>query len=1506
MVTHTPPSAYAAAQDALIGARLPYWLRSASVEQLAPLQDAMGLSLYFRQRVRQLLAGLQGIDRFAEPLLVQALRARFGAALDIHRLRFRLGHREPVITSQPIGYPVTVPVYAEIGLFEAALRNFTAAEAEAGGQLPGNGLVDPLDAQAKLPCAQQFASLCRELDLGGRYQRHLQGILEPADGEARRQVLSLLARARRYGMLADAHVARIKGALNEAELQLLVRLCGLHRAPTLEGSPVIAKRLSLLGCTLEQIVVLDVRDESLSPLYSTSRRVLVHIPDDPQAPWQAFPDLRHFANALGKRLRTPQYQRFFSRFVRRRDSQRFFASVVQGYQGVSELANIDLEARMHAYPEPLFDSLARARIGQIKDDAAMIAVPKAEVDRQVQREHAQRLAAEGWTLLNLAGLFVPVIGAALLAVSAWELLGEVYHGIEAWHEGETTEALEHLFNVAIDVAVVAATAAGITLVRNAWSRSSLVDSLLPAQLEDGSTRLYKLDLAAFRSEAPPPQAVPDAQGIHRLGAQAWIEMDGHHYPIVQRAGDGRWQLRPQGGHGPLLCHNGAGAWRLWSEQPARWDDPHRLFRRLGGPFARLDDEQIDQLMTAHGLEASHLRALHVQGQAPEAQLVDSVERVLLEQRIRELVGRLRGGEPVSDRFVLQHAQALPGAAGLPDQGLAELAWNLRRPLFQRLYESAQGRDKPGVATLRRAFPGLHGRAAEALLEAARVADRRRLLDTGRVALRLAESARTSVGQIRVARVFEALYLDTLQTGDLARVALAMARQLPGAPAGRWRLFEGSVQGPLLLVLEQGEEGGGFDLLHRDGRFQLLDEQGQVLAGWGELFEVIAAAYGDRQRDAMGIGEPFAHNLRVLVGRLAARQRDAVARLLGQGEPIGWFRPPRRLDDGRVGYPLSGRGASRGRPQALFARVRAVYPTFDDAQIDAWLQEVRRSGRQVESELARLGHEFEALDDHLRAWSEQPASGMQRRERRHFAQVLLSCWQRRGPQLFDQRGQATGYRLSIWALSLERLPELPEAVSFPHIHELSLMGLGLREMPQRFLGAFPNLQVLELASNRLTRLPPGLEALTSLRELDLYDNRVVLDTEQAMTLANGEMLEFINLSRNPLGRTFPLYRLDRLRRLYLRATGINELPPALMDRLELTIADLRDNQITTLPERFYRAPIWVGRTVMLTGNPLDEQAAQRLEAFSQAHGMPAPQVAGPSSMSLRRRWLDAADSVQRAVQSSTWDELEAEDGADDFFAMLARLLETVDFRDHRQVLANRVFTLLQSMCRYEGLRSELFSQARMPLTCQDSVILSFSALELRMLVWQARVDAAAGGQEQALVRLGRQLWRLDEVERIALEDIQARRAAGSDPDEIEVSLAYRLALRDALDLPGQPADMAYADVAGLDRSRIDQARERVLALQTPERLAQSLVERDFWQEHLLRAHAEVFEALDAPFHRRVEALMERSSALPEGQYLARMNSIGSERQAARRERMLALTRIALAEAPPASDDTPGAS
>ena len=223
---------------------------------------------------------------------------------------------------------------------------------------------------------------------------------------------------------------------------------------------MVVKQLRVLGCDLEQIVVLDVIDVGL--LRNSSQRVLVYIPGDPDGPWSAHDNLLRFARTvLGQRLRKADYRAFFRRFVRRRDSQRFFAPVIEGYRDLAIWANIDLDEHMHAYALPVFDTLGSRQVKQIRDDAAMIAVPVADLDRQVQAEHDQRLASEGWTLLNLAGFFVPAIGAALLAITAWQLLGEVFHGIEAWHEGDDSEALEHVLNVGKDVAAIAVTAVGV-------------------------------------------------------------------------------------------------------------------------------------------------------------------------------------------------------------------------------------------------------------------------------------------------------------------------------------------------------------------------------------------------------------------------------------------------------------------------------------------------------------------------------------------------------------------------------------------------------------------------------------------------------------------------------------------------------------------------------------------------------------------------------------------------------------------------------------------------------------------------------------------------------------------------------------------------------------------------------------------------------------------------------------------------------------------------------------
>ncbi|MFJ4430111.1 NEL-type E3 ubiquitin ligase domain-containing protein [Pseudomonas sp. NPDC089395] len=1472
-------------QDRFISGRLPPWLRQASAQHLSSMAEALHQSLSIRHQLSAVLARIEGVESFAHTRLEQALEARCDATFNVRQWSFIAGRREPVINSQPVGAHLTEVVYADMPLLEAALRNFTPEQTEPGGQPRGNRLTSARQGAIKPPSALDFASLCRQLDLGGQYQRHLDSVLTD-------NVAVLLGDAQRQQMLLDACKARYTGVLDEEELQLIVGLCRDGVLPRLQGYPVVARQLRLLGCNLEQIVVLDVIEEGL--LRNTTRRVLAYVPGDPTGPWSVFSSLRRLANDLGRRMRKRDYQRFFSRFVRRRDSQPFFTIVSEAYADLAIWANYDLEEHVIGYRRPLFEVLGHARIRQIKDDAAMIAVPTAELDRELQQAHDRRLAAEGWALLNLAGLFIPVVGAGLLAVTAWELLGEVYHGVEAWRLGDSREALDHLSNVATDLALMGATAVGVGVAQRAWQRSAFVDSLVPEQLEEGSIRLCNPVPADYRSAPPPAQAQVDEEGVYRLEDQAWVAMDGHYYPVTQGAEGGQWQLRPRAEYGPRLCSNDAGGgWRLWYEQPAQWEDDYYLFRRFGGTFRELDDEQIDQALVAHGLSADPMRAWHVEGRAPEAALADSVERFRLDRRIGDLIESLRAGEQRDDALVLQQARNLPGAQGLSDQQLAEWASGHRRLLFQRAYDAMQRPSSTESAALRRAFPSLHEPAALALLRDARVSDRHQLAETGRVPLRVAEAARLQAMRIRQARVFEAFYLVTPQHADLARVALAMLEHLPSGAQVRWSLYDGDALAPLLVTGEGGASRYG--LRYQDGQFHLLDAEGNAQGEAGELFDVIAGAYDDHQRVALGVGEPFAHNLRVLLTRLAAEQREQMAEVLGQRAAAGWFRPPQRLLDGRLGYPLSGRGqgagAGRQRPMGLFAMVRALYPTFSDAQVLAWVEDLRDSGVDVQAEISRLGSELTALDQRLGQWVHQAPRGELRDERRYFRRSLIQCWQRRATVATAPVPAPQNYRFAIFAAAPGNLPELPAQVSFAHVFELALLGMELEDIPTAFLWAFPNLRILELNGNRLTRIPAAIAQMESLRELDVFNNRIVLDAEQAEVLASCESLEYLNLSFNPLGRGFDLQRLTHLRRLYMRSTQQRNLPAALLTCPDLLQVDLRDNQISALPASYHQAPVWTRRMIMLWGNPLSASDLQNLQAPLPQLGMGQPVEQGATY--VRQRWLDSVSSLGRDALSSSWQEVEMEPGSEDFFHLLGRLLETADFTQRGEALADRVFVMLQAMRDHAGLREELFSQVTRQLTCQDSVALCFSDLELRMLVWRARVDAGADGQQSALLHLGRQLWRLDEVDRIALDDIRTRRAQGANPDEIEVGLAYRLGLRESLDLPAQPGDMFFAVVSGVDDTRLEQARERVQRAETDEQVAASLAQREFWQDHLERTQAARLEAADAPFHERLQALLEGAGSVPEAEYLARVGAINSERQAARHALLLEMTREALA-------------
>ncbi len=75
------------------------------------------------------------------------------------------------------------------------------------------------------------------------------------------------------------------------------------------------------------------------------------------------------------------------------------------------------------------------------------------------RERHEAWKAAGLDVLNLAGLFIPVVGGLLLGQLVAQTLSEVFEGVQDWSRGHQHEALEHMLGVAEILAGTAATVA---------------------------------------------------------------------------------------------------------------------------------------------------------------------------------------------------------------------------------------------------------------------------------------------------------------------------------------------------------------------------------------------------------------------------------------------------------------------------------------------------------------------------------------------------------------------------------------------------------------------------------------------------------------------------------------------------------------------------------------------------------------------------------------------------------------------------------------------------------------------------------------------------------------------------------------------------------------------------------------------------------------------------------------------------------------------------------------
>ncbi|MGJ7551987.1 dermonecrotic toxin domain-containing protein [Pseudomonas alloputida] len=1430
-------------QDGFITRRLPGWLKKLDPARFALLSEALHAGLATRRQLSAIFSRVQNIDEFAKQRIVD----RFGLSTAPDKLFLRqwYTYASPTVHWATSRLPIQDRDWYDISLLWAALQNFSYDHITMKGDCVVD-MVGNTDAQLS---ATAFVQACRSLDIGAQYQKHLQSVLKsPGESGANGQGFAeLLQRQIRSMMLVDALKAHSDGVLSEVQLEWVIDVYRQGLPGRLAGAPVVARKLQILGCELQQIVVFDVIDEGF--FRNTSKAVLVYIPADPQGPWSVSNDLETFARrVLGRRLRDEQYRKFFSRFVRRRDSQHFFSEVQKRLGDIADFATRDLDQHMTRDLDSLFQGLAIGRIRQIMDDASMIAVPVAQVDAAAQAEHDRRMAAEGWAGLTLASLFVPQLGVILLAVMAWDLLDETFQAVADWREGDDAAALDHLLNVGKSLAMVAAVGAAGATMRHVWQRAVMVDDMVPAVLEDGNEKLWNQDLAPYVSQPPPVTAVVDAQGIYRQDVHSWIEMDGDYYQVSERV-DGEWYLRPHANHSPQLEHNGAGAWRLWSERPEQWSDTQRMFSRLGSQCARLPRSLVDHVIAVHGLSDLHLRALHVFGQAPEVELIDTVNRFLMAERVADLQRCLRSGEQIADQPLLLKALELPGSAGLADDGLAQVVADHRRQLFQMLYDPLDIMDET-TRPLRRAFASLHQLAAKQMVEEASEAQRIQMADSGRVPLAMALAARERVLRIRVARVGEGLWIDVPQTFDFARAVLKLLQGLPGVPADKsWHLID--AQGRLAFPATSSQHTGS-NLLYQDGAFWLRDAQGNDESSPGELFETLADTFSTVERAAMGLEEPFAISLRQAVARQWVTGRQGIEKLFGGDHPTAPFLLPRRLDDGRIGYPLSGGGRLFGSrpPAALPARLRTLCAGASDEQIEAWLSAA--GPENAETAIREFESQLKVLKTSLTRWQRLGAFKLEWLARYGFRKTLIARWR------VSILGKFLDLKVpsALWDIGMgfQQLPELPESIVFPHVTQFALRDSELTEIPEKFFRAFPNLQELDLTNGEIRNisLPPFLRG--QLRSLDLSGNRIKLDARQVEVLESCTALLYLNLSNNPLKVGFSISGMPELRSLLLRSTRLPGMPGGVLRHQKLSRLELTDSTITSFDPDFWASPI-VRRGRFRVG-----MRGETVRRWYDPESIlnPVPQ---------RYQWEDAVDLEFRDDLASLWQSIEELPGSHNFFDLLKRLSTSAEFASDNGAneLAYRVQEMMEAikeagdslvitedelativenkLAQETGLnagrerlmadtreqysfRADFFRESEVN-ACGDDALSHFIDLEMKIQTWRLIRNPEAHSEAE-LLRVGGQFWRMQK-----LDEFSSMHAfsLGMAAKSVDVQLMYRIELYDDLQLPIRRPVMRFT--GEFDRRAVDRpgVLRDIREHQVVAEMAPWFCEQAYWRKYL---------------------------------------------------------------------------
>ncbi|MCR4539859.1 hypothetical protein NUV89_15780 [Pseudomonas sp. 18.1.10] len=740
-------------------AALPDWFERAAPSQRQALYQKLTASFTAQTALDKAMAPLQDIDAFAAPLLVKALQEQFNVQLDVHQTLLHL--RKP-IEFGVLGTTIGSFEVLRLPLLQAALHNFEATECETGAfhassgflQQTAAGDIEPLTTALTVT---QFTGLCRSLDIGAQYQRHLNDFLYPKDGLAEQALRLKFSAARKADLAAAAETALLKKDITPADYQMIAAVTNGELHPTMGKKQVWFNDLGLMKKRLTGCVAFVICEK-----YRYADEVILYIPHDPHHPLKRYNRVEMVAMFKQRFTArdTPDpgdgsptaYQRFFSQFVAYGDLPAYFDALTEDVEALTvgekllpyvSLLN-ELSKGINPFatftsvrewppappsakrpnPQPFLNPITLSRKGhgvwadnielwgylfeqhraKTLADARSHAVPTADVDTRVRSQKLAKLLNIGLLALNAVSMFVPVLGEVMMAVMAGQVLYETFAGTLEWSEGDRRAAKAHLVDVAENLAFIAVMAVGGKVVSKviAAKPEPLIENLDPVALADGKASLWKPDFTGYESPVDlSPDRAPNALGEYALNGKSYIRQSGRLYEKTFDSTLNRWRLQhptdPQA-YQPLLSHNGAGAWRLALERPLEWDRI-TLLRRLGSMADGFTDEQLLTIADISGTRDDALRKMHVDNAPPPPELADALRLFRADQDVAQVIEQVSSGQAVDGRYLF----TLPLVTAMPRWPVGRvlevfdgpgLTGNSQRYGVERLFHGA--RLKPAI------------------------------------------------------------------------------------------------------------------------------------------------------------------------------------------------------------------------------------------------------------------------------------------------------------------------------------------------------------------------------------------------------------------------------------------------------------------------------------------------------------------------------------------------------------------------------------------------------------------------------------------------------------------------------------------------------------------------------------------------------------------------------------------------------------------------------------------